>query len=205
MPVTRHGATLTPHFRDFLPPWLARQPWYLGSGVPAITPVGFFRLEDPDGQVGIETHLVSDGSAVYQVPLTYRGAELDQAAIGGSAASAALITTAEHSELGTRWIYDAVFDPAWVAALIRLVETQGHAGTGGRPSLVAQAWGERGENWAAGIEPVVELARIIAPGPAAAAAGVVGTIMGSWHAHGQAEPPVEGRLAVLRTRSLAPG
>jgi Maltokinase N-terminal cap domain len=47
--------TLTPSFRDFLPCWIARQPWYRGGGVPAIRPVGFFRLEDPAGAVGIET------------------------------------------------------------------------------------------------------------------------------------------------------
>ncbi len=92
------GATLTPYFRDFLPPWLARQPWYLGTGTPALVPVGHFRFEDPAGQVGIETHLVSDGGMVYQVPMTYRGAPLP-----GPGSAAALITTAEHSVLGTRW------------------------------------------------------------------------------------------------------
>ena len=70
------GATLTPHFRDFLPAWVGRQPWYAGDGIPSLTPVGFLRMEDPAGAVGIETHLVSDGTAVYQVPMTYRGAPL---------------------------------------------------------------------------------------------------------------------------------
>jgi len=57
--------TLTPAFRDFVPGWIARQPWYRGAGVPATRPVGFFRLEDPAGEVGIETHLLTDGAAVY--------------------------------------------------------------------------------------------------------------------------------------------
>ena len=28
MATVHPGTTLTPHFRDFLPPWLVRQPWY---------------------------------------------------------------------------------------------------------------------------------------------------------------------------------
>jgi hypothetical protein len=116
-------ATLTPGFREFLPPWVARQPWYAGTGVPALRPVGAFRLEDPDGEVGMETHLFTDGSAVYQVPMTYRGAPL---------AEGALIATAEHSELGQRWIYDAESDPVWRAELLRLVRDGGQAGPSGR-------------------------------------------------------------------------
>jgi hypothetical protein len=68
------GTTLIPHFSEFLPAWLARQPWYAGCSTPFPTPVGYFRFEDPVGEVGIETHLVSDGRAVYQIPMTYRGA-----------------------------------------------------------------------------------------------------------------------------------
>jgi hypothetical protein len=110
------GATLTPHFRDFLPPWLARQPWYEGTDVPSLTAVGFLRLEDPAGQVGIETHLVSDGTTVYQLPMTYRGEP---------AGDTALIRTAEHSVLGPRWIYDAPADPLWQERMRNLVRTNG--------------------------------------------------------------------------------
>ena len=85
------GATLTPSFRDFLPAWVASRPWYEGPGTPR--PAGFFRFEDPVGQVGVETHLLHNGEAVYQVPLTYRPAPL---------AGGLLVTTAEHSVLGTR-------------------------------------------------------------------------------------------------------
>ncbi|SDM58945.1 hypothetical protein SAMN04489726_2394 [Allokutzneria albata] len=94
------GTTLTPHFREFLPRWVARQRWYRGTGVPELSPVGFFRFEDPAGEVGIETHLVTDGAELYQIPMTYRGEPL------AGAAPEALIVTAEHSVLGTRWIYD---------------------------------------------------------------------------------------------------
>lgn len=59
--------TLTPHFDDFLPGWVARQPWYPGAGTPSLRPVG------------------------------------------------SLVATAEHSELGPRWINNAETDPVWCA------------------------------------------------------------------------------------------
>ena len=106
-------ATLTPGFREFLPGWIAGQPWYTGPASPALRPAGFIRYEDPAGEVGMETHLLTDGSTTYQVPLTYRGAAL----AGGGAA---LVAEVEHSELGPRWIYDAEADPVWIAEMLRL-------------------------------------------------------------------------------------
>ncbi|XVV01350.1 maltokinase N-terminal cap-like domain-containing protein [Actinosynnema sp. CA-248983] len=73
------GATPTPGFRDFLPQWIERQPWYRGAETPALRPVGFHRLEDPAGEAGMEAHPVSDGTDLYHVPLTYRGAPLPDA------------------------------------------------------------------------------------------------------------------------------
>ena len=52
------------------------QPWYEGTGVPTLTPIGFIRIEDPDGEVGMESHLVSDGQTLYHLPMTYRGRPL---------------------------------------------------------------------------------------------------------------------------------
>src|SRR5215813_12575063 len=117
----RPSVTLTPHFRDFLPMWIARQPWYQGSGLPSISPVGFIRFEDPAGEVGMETHLVTDGAAIYQVPMTYRGRPIAETA----GAEDSLIAIAEHRVLGRRWIYDGVDDPVWVTELLRLVATNG--------------------------------------------------------------------------------
>jgi len=31
------GATLTPHFHNFLPDWLPRKPWYVGSGTSSLS------------------------------------------------------------------------------------------------------------------------------------------------------------------------
>ncbi|MFC0540836.1 maltokinase N-terminal cap-like domain-containing protein [Kutzneria chonburiensis] len=110
--------TLTPSFREFLPAWLTRQPWFRG-GAPAS--VGFFRFEDPAGEVGIETHVLEAGGVTYQIPMTYRGAPL---------AGGALIVTAEHSVLGPRWIYQAETDPVWRNELLRLVRENATAGRG---------------------------------------------------------------------------
>lgn len=110
---------MTPSFREFLPSWVSRQRWYRGNGVPRLALAGAFRLEDPAGEVGMETHLLADGETIYHVPMTYRGAPLP----GGPAD--ALIAQAEHSVLGTRWIYDAERDPVWQREVVRLVEDCG--------------------------------------------------------------------------------
>ncbi len=122
--------TLTPAMKDFLPTWLAEQRWYAGKGRrPQLRRLGGFRFEDPDGEVGVETHLTADVSArppvVYQVPLSYRAEPLP-------GAEHALVATTVHSELGERWIYDATHDPAYVTALLELVLGSGSAAPAGR-------------------------------------------------------------------------
>ena len=57
--------------------------------------IGSYRFDDPDGRVGMETHLVTAGGALMQVALTYRDEPLD-------GAEDALITEMQHSVLGTR-------------------------------------------------------------------------------------------------------
>jgi Maltokinase N-terminal cap domain len=106
---------MVPSFPQFLPGWVASQPWYEGTGVPALRKVGSVRIEDPDGEVGMESHLVSDGQTVYHVPMTYRGRPRPD--------DTGLIITAHHSELGPRWIYDAQYDPVWITEVLRLVAT----------------------------------------------------------------------------------
>src|SRR5690242_16472202 len=165
------GATLTPRFRDFLPAWVARQPWYEGTG--AVRPTGFFRFEDPAGQVGVETHLLQDGEAVWQVPLTYRPAPLPDGR---------LVTTAEHSVLGTRWIYDAVTDPVWIAAVLDLVAAGGVTDPASRTGFDAAE--ARGRLIRPGLltPDSIDLDRRIFPNaPPQDAAGVV---TGSWHQDG---------------------
>ena len=163
-------ATLTPGFREFLPGWIAGQPWYTGPASPALRPAGFIRYEDPAGEVGMETHLLTDGSTTYQVPLTYRGAPLPDG-------TAALLATAEHSELGTRWIYDAETDPVWITEVLRLAKTE----------LTPQA-------------AAIQLNRVLTTDPPPSA-GVAGFLLGSWRPHGPDGADVSACLVVIRAKA----
>ncbi|MEO6091127.1 MAG: hypothetical protein ABIQ18_49295 [Umezawaea sp.] len=184
------GATLTPPFREFLPPWVARQPWYRGTSVPALRPVGFFRFEDPAGQVGLETHLVTDGSNLYQIPLTYRGARAD---------GLALVTTAEHSVLGTRWIYDGQADPLWRERVLHVVRTGGVSDPSSRQGVGnAEALGEQlvpGPLTADSVR--VEPRRVLTTGTPALPPDAVGLLMGTWYPDGPGTTAVTGCLAVV--------
>jgi hypothetical protein len=191
------GATLTPHFREFLPAWVGRQPWYLGTGTPTLSQVGFFRFEDPAGEVGIETHLVTDGSAVYQVPMTYRGCPIEQVVPD---AVASLVATAQHSVLGTRWIYDAEHDPVWVGELLRLVRTNGVSDSSGRPGVgAAEARGQLLTTAAIPDSATIELKRILAADDLVTTPNILGVVNGSWHPNGPDTPPDTGCLAVVRS------
>lgn len=179
------GATLTPHFRDFLPAWVARQSWYPGTTPPALSPVGYFRFDDPAGEVGIETHLLTDGSALFQLPMAYRGAPL---------ADGSLVATAEHSVLGPRWIYDAETDPVWVTELLRLVRTGGVSDPSGRRGIgSAEARGRLTRDFTDDTVRI-DLARVVTPGEPVDEPGVAGVVTGTWQPHGS------GCLAVVRAR-----
>jgi Maltokinase N-terminal cap domain len=118
-----HDTTLNPGKLELLADWLPAQPWYARGGrEPALSKAGGFRLDDPQGEVGIEFMVVTDGSGAaavtYQVPLTYRASAL-------AGCDRGLIGTAEHGVLGRRWIYDGTRDEVLVAQLVALI--QGHA------------------------------------------------------------------------------
>jgi hypothetical protein len=105
---------------ELLSTWAPLQPWcgvLAGSGT--LDAVGAYRFDDPEGEVGIETHLLrsADGQ-VLQVPVTYRGAPVP-------GAEASLIATTQHSVLGERRVYDACGDPAYVEALATAILTGG--------------------------------------------------------------------------------
>ncbi len=135
MAVIHKGASLVPSKLELVTAWMPEQRWYTGKGhVPELERMGGFRFEDPEGEVGVEVLLVADRAAepvvVYQVPLTYRGAPLQDG-------ERALLGTMEHSVLGRRWVYDGPHDPVYVTALVDTILT-------GARSDVAQA--SRGSN-----------------------------------------------------------
>lgn len=104
-----YDAQLRPSKTELLVQWLPSQPWFEGDAA-ALERLGAFRFDDPAGEVGLETHLIAVDGKTYQVPLSYRGAPL-------AGAEEFLITTMEHSVLGTRWVYDAAGDPAYAGEL----------------------------------------------------------------------------------------
>ena len=115
-----YKTTLTPSKLELLSGWLPSRPWYRRSGgAPALAKTGGFRLDDPDGAVGIELMVVTDTAGArpvaYHVPLTYRGKPLD-------GADGALVGTTEHGVLGTRWVYDGTRDPVFVAQIVALIQ-----------------------------------------------------------------------------------
>ena len=122
-----HRTTLKPSKLELLTEWLPTRPWYRGgpgASTPELVKSGGFRLDDPEGEVGIEFMVASDTStpdpATYLVPLTYRGAPLE-------GAEDALIGTMEHGVLGKRWAYDGCFDPVLVTELLALIEGRAQA------------------------------------------------------------------------------
>ena len=115
-----HDATLSPTKLELLEEWMGGQRWYAAKGQrPRLRRLAAWRLDDPAGDVGVETLVVADESGpetvVYQVPLTYRGEPL-------GSADHALVGTMEHSVLGRRWVYDAPHDPVYAAQLLELVQ-----------------------------------------------------------------------------------
>ncbi|WP_199546270.1 1,4-alpha-glucan branching protein [Streptomyces sp. N35] len=123
-----HHTTLKPTKLELLTDWLPGRPWYRGGPEgPRLSKAGGFRLDDPEGGVGIEFMVVSDAGASYDgaessylVPMTYRGAPLQ-------GADEALIGTTEHGVLGKRWVYDGCHDPVLVGELAALIDGRAKA------------------------------------------------------------------------------
>ena len=114
-----HRTTMDPSKMELLGRWLPSRPWYSGPGrAEDLRRVGGFRLDDPTGAVGIEMLVVTDTGSTepftYFVPLSYRATELETE-------TDALLDTAEHGVLGTRWIYDGTRDPVAVDRMVALL------------------------------------------------------------------------------------
>jgi trehalose synthase-fused probable maltokinase len=134
---------------------MVRQRWYAGKGrVPALRPIGVLELQDPVGEVLIKIHLLLDASGqsptIYQVPLTYRSAPL-------AGADHALVARLERGDSAphdrqdrhdldhgheTRYVYDGPHDPAFAAALLRLMLDETTA-TSDEPESSCIARGQR--------------------------------------------------------------
>jgi maltokinase-like protein len=115
-----HAATIVPTKAEMISAWAPSQPWGPPAG-DAIDVIGSYRFDDPEGRVGMETHLVTHDGALLHVPMTYRDEPL-------AGADAALMGEMQHSALGTRWVYDGLGDPKFVMMLAAVAMTgQGEA------------------------------------------------------------------------------
>jgi len=115
-----HRAKITPTKEELIAEWAPTKPWGPSPDVP-IEVIGSYRFDDPDGRVGMETHLVAAGDTVLQIPLTYRDEPL-------AGADDALIVQMQHSVLGKRWVYDGLRDARLVIMLAAVAMTgQGEA------------------------------------------------------------------------------
>lgn len=111
-----HQAELTPPKIDLVASWLKQMPWAAGLGKPEL--IGSYRLDDPEGEVGIEFLLAACGEQKVHLPLTYRAAPME-------GADEYLIGTTQHSVLGKRHVYDGCADPVLVHQLLTTVLTGG--------------------------------------------------------------------------------
>jgi hypothetical protein len=117
MAIVYPRATLTPSKKALMDAWLPSRPWFDGNL--DRKPVGSFRFDDPEGEVGLEGFLLgAEGLPTLFLPLTYRAAEVE-------GAEEHLVGTTEHSELGPRWVYDGCGDPVFVSELARAILTGG--------------------------------------------------------------------------------
>ena len=204
-----HPATIVPTKLELLQAWVPHQPWIGGADASTLIKLGSYRFDDPDGQVGMETHLLAtaDGQ-VLQVPLTYRGAPR-------AGADDSLITTMTHTTLGDRWIYDGCHDPVYVSALVATIVTggreadlyaaterglvlepttthvRGSDSSGGVPALTAPVVSRDGATTTIDAGVRLTLPRVV---DVAAAPGAALTLSGTWP--GQEVPCVLASVVV---------
>jgi len=196
---TIHETTMRPGKVELLAAWLPEQPWYQRTqGAPQLKRAGGFRLDDPEGEVGIEFMVVTDSAGdrieAYQVPLTYRAAPLP-----GQDSAGALIGTAEHGVLGLRYVYDGVRDPVLVNQLIALLNGQVQAQAQrvsdtpdpsvtahlARPPItvtgaVTVTSGRDGSDIAIAGGPAIHIVRVLAAGDWEAAVDLPGYVQAEW-------------------------
>src|SRR5690349_1642196 len=76
--------------------------------------ISSYRFDDPDGEVGVEAFVARQGAKLQHVVFTYRSAPLGDG-------QERLVSQMEHSELGTRWVYDGTTDPVALECFRRAI------------------------------------------------------------------------------------
>ena len=97
-----YEAELSPSKPEILRTFLESRSWGEAGELEVL---GAYRFDDPDGEVGIECHLVRVGETIYHLPLAYRAQPVD-------GADESLVGLLQHSVLGERYVYDGLGDEA---------------------------------------------------------------------------------------------
>jgi predicted trehalose synthase len=193
--------------------WMPAQRWYpaKGRGV-GLRGLGASPVEGTEDGVELRVHVVGldsgDRLDVVQVPLTYRSAPLP----GGEHA---LVGVTEDDGTGTRWVYDAPHDPAYVSALLRsltvpdggTVVVDGPSrvlrGEQSNTSIIVEPAGAEPmivkvfRTLHAGANPDVEVLAALTRVGCAYVPSLRGWLEGSWSASAEPDAPaVAGHLAV---------
>lgn len=95
-----YQAELSPSKPEILRTFLESRSWGESGEVEVL---GAYRFDDPDGEVGIECHLVRVGETIFHLPLAYHAQQVADA-------EEALIGVLQHPVLGERFVYDGLGD-----------------------------------------------------------------------------------------------
>jgi len=115
MALVHPTSTISPTKLEIVRSWLSDQDWFTGDAGELKAGQRFtYRFDDPAGEVGVESVLARLGDQIFQLPLTYRAAELE----GGDPF---FLTHMDHSALGRRWIYFGLGDPVLVNELVSAI------------------------------------------------------------------------------------
>lgn len=169
-------ATLTPTKMELIRAWLPKQKWFVGDAAQAER-IGSFRFVDPWGEISMQTYIIKVGEMTYQVPITYRGEPVEDAADY-------LIGELEHSVLGHRYLYDASGDPDYFEELIRVIreaDTEAALSTGQTPTAHAQGSGVPAVSNQSGQ---VRMHHVLAPVDIDTSMAT-GTLIGTWTDNGE--------------------
>lgn len=187
-----YSAELNPGKLDAISIWLKEQDWAKDVDLDRspLEAVSSYRFDDPNGEVGVEIHIVASGDRVFQVPVTYRGAPLE-------GAEDFFLSEMTHSILGRRWVYAGIGDPVFQQCLDATI-------TSAESSAVQYQVDDDGRR----VEEITEVAQVVGTGHLAGAPAVEvvdeldvheavdtskrGLLLGTWA--GQESPVVLARM-----------
>ena len=121
MAIVHPTASISPSKLEILQSWFGAQEWFDEDVTQLKSGRRFsYRFDDPAGEVGVESIVATVGGRNFQLPLTYRAAELE----GGDPF---FLTHMDHTALGRRWIYFGLGDPVLVQQFVSAIVAGGRS------------------------------------------------------------------------------